>query len=234
MKKTFKYFTIPEICLWAAMMCAVVTVFCIFPEKNYISLVSALICVTGLAFISKGYIVGQAICVVFSVFYGIVSFYLRYYGEMITYLGMTAPMAILTLIMWIKNRFGKTAVVSINRTTKKHFIILFAATVPVTVAFYFILRALGNANLIISTVSVATSFFAAGFIFLRSPFYGLAYAANDAVLIVLWSLAAADNLSYLTMVVNFCACFIYDIYGFFSWRLIKNRQSAPPNTEVKE
>ena len=224
-----KYFSIPEICLWAASVAAVVVVFCIFPEKNYISLASALICVTGLAFLSKGYIAGQAVCVVFSVFYGIVSFYQKYYGELITYLGMTAPMAILTLIVWIKNRFGKTAVVSINKTTKKQVLILAATAVPVTVAFYFILRALGNANLVVSTISVATSYFAAGFVLLRSPFYGLACAANDIVLIVLWSLAAADDLSYLNMVVNFVVCFIYDIYGFFSWQTIKNKQKIKEN-----
>ena len=63
-------------------------------------------------------------------------------------------------------------------------------TAAVTAGFYFILRALGTANLLPSTVSVTTSFLAVYLTFHRSPLYALGYAANDVVLIVLWLLAA--------------------------------------------
>lgn len=40
--------------------------------------------------------------VVFSILYGVISFTFAYYGEMITYLGMTAPMAVVALVSWLK------------------------------------------------------------------------------------------------------------------------------------
>ena len=35
--------------------------------------------------------------------YGVISFTFSYYGEMLTYLGMTMPIAIFDLISWLKN-----------------------------------------------------------------------------------------------------------------------------------
>lgn len=50
---------------------------------------------------------------------------------------------------------------------------------------YFILRAFNTANIIPGTISVTTSFVAVYLTFRRSPYFALAYAANDVVLIVL-------------------------------------------------
>ena len=61
-------------------------------------------------------------------------------------------------------------------------------TVAVTIGSYFLLQAFGTANLLTSTVSVATSFVAVYLTWLRSPWYALGYAANDVVLVVLWVL----------------------------------------------
>lgn len=61
---------------------------------------------TALIYVAKGNFIGQLLTVVFAVLYSIISWRLRYYGEMLTYLGMTAPIAALALISWIKNPFG--------------------------------------------------------------------------------------------------------------------------------
>ncbi len=61
--------------------------------------------------------------------------------------------------------------------------------------------------------------------FLRSPYYALFYAANDIVLIVLWSLASAENISYIPMVICFSCFFINDLYGFINWQRMKKRQT---------
>ena len=45
--------------------------------------------------------------IVFSLLYGVVSFTFAYYGEMITYLGMTAPMALFALISWMRNPYKR-------------------------------------------------------------------------------------------------------------------------------
>lgn len=72
---------------------------------------------------------------------------------------------------------------------------------------------------------MTTSFLAVYFTFRRSPHYALAYAANDVVLIVLWSLATAENPAYLSVVVCFFAFLANDIYGFCNWKKMLAAQS---------
>ena len=96
----------------------------------------------------------------------------------------------------------------------------------VTLIFFFILRAFDTKNILPSTISVTTSFLAVYLTFRRSPFYAIGYAANDIVLLVLWTLAAMENISYLSMIVCFAAFLANDIYGFISWRKMAKRQAA--------
>lgn len=71
---------------------------------------------------------------------------------------------------------------------------------------------------------MTTSFLAVYLTFRRSPYFALAYAANDMVLIVLWVLASIFDIRYISVVVCFIAFLINDIYGFISWRKMKIRQ----------
>ena len=94
----------------------------------------------------------------------------------------------------------------------------------VTVLFYFILKALGTANLLFSTISITTSFVASYLTFLRSPYYAIGYSANDIVLIILWILASVEDVSYLPMVACFVMFLFNDLYGFYNWRRMQTRQ----------
>ncbi len=211
--------------LWITSLVIVTASFLAVPNKDYLSLCASLIGVTSLIFIAKGRAAGQLMLVVFSVFYGIISFYCQYYGEMITYLGMSAPIAVVTMINWLHHPYRGTRTVEIAELTKKKLAILSVLTVLVTAIFYFILKALGNASLAFSTVSVATSFAAASLTFLRSPYYALGYAANDLVLIVLWTLASVRELSYIPMICCFVMFFANDIYGFLNWKKMQQLQT---------
>ena len=97
-------------------------------------------------------------------------------------------------------------------------------TAAVTFIFYFILKHFHTANLLPSTISVATSFAAAYLTFRRSAFFALAYALNDIVLIILWSIAAMQDISSLSVLICFAMFLINDIYGFISWQKMKKRQ----------
>lgn len=156
--------------------------------------------------------------IVFSVLYGVISWKFRYWGEMITYLGMTMPMAIWSTVTWIKNPAANGKEVAIQRLTAKHVAGLFFFGIIVTGMFYVILRRLDTPNILFSTVSITTSFLAAALTMLRTSFYALGYASNDIVLIVLWILAARENPAYIPVVVNFVIFFFNDMYGFISWR----------------
>ena len=100
--------------------------------------------------------------VAFSILYGIISFRFRYWGEMITYLGMTLPMAVWSAVTWLRNpSAGSKSEVAIRKLEKKHFLFLLVLSIVVTGAFYFILRWLETPNIVFSTLSVTTRSFAA-------------------------------------------------------------------------
>ena len=208
-------------------MLSIVLSFCFFGGGNYLTLIASVIGVTSLIFNAKGNPTGPVLGVVFSVLYGIISFTFSYYGEMITYLGMTAPMAIVTLIVWLKNPYnGSRSEVTVNKLRRKESVLIFILTAVVTVAFYFILKAFNTANIIPSTISVSTSFLAVYLTFRRSEYFALAYAANDVVLMVMWIMATVEKLMYLSVVVCFMAFLANDIYGYISWRRMYRRQNA--------
>ena len=224
MKKLFSLLSPFEWGLWSSSLAAVVLSFLLSPERDALSLAASAVGVTALIFVAKGHVAGQALTVVFAVLYGIVSFACRYYGEMITYLGMSAPAALFAMISWLRHPYRGTTEVAVARMTAKKWLFAVLATLSATVAFYFILGALGTAELLVSTLSVTTSFLASALTFLRSPLYACAYAANDVVLIALWLLALPADPAALPMVICFAAFLANDIYGFVNWRRMQARQ----------
>lgn len=225
-KNPFKELTGFELGLWIVSLAVVTMSFVLSPKNDPLTLFASLIGVTALIFVAKGYVLGQVLTVVFAVFYGIVSCFFAYYGEMITYLFMTSPIALMSVVSWIRHPYEGTKEVEISRMTKKQITVMLSLTVAVTILFYFILGALKNANLLVSTVSITTSFLASYLTFMRSPYYALAYAANDVVLFVLWIMASFADISYLPMVACFLMFFVNDIYGFVNWRRIQRRQES--------
>ena len=195
-------------------------------KGNLLSTIASLLGVTSLIFIAKGMVFGQVLMILFALLYGIVSLSQKYYGEMLTYVFMSAPMALFSIISWLRHPFRNEGTVKIARLTKKSICILACLAVLVTVVFYYLLRFFGNANLTVSTISVTTSFIAASLTFLRSPYYALGYVANDAVLIVLWTLSSINDLSYLPMLVCFLLFLVNDFYGFLSWRRMQKYQNS--------
>lgn len=186
---------------------------------DVLTLAATWVGITSLIFAAKGNVWAQFLMIAFSILYGIISFRFRYWGEMITYLGMTLPMAVWSAVTWLRNpSAGSKSEVAIRRLEKKHFLFLLVLSIVVTGAFYFILRWLETPNIVFSTLSVTTSFLAASLTMLRSSYYALGYAANDLVLIVLWGLAAAKDPVYIPVIINFMIFFMNDMYGFISWK----------------
>ena len=214
-----------ERALWLISSLIITVSFLFGADKNPLTLIVSLIGVTSLIFIAKGNVWGQILMIIFSIIYGYISYKTRYYGEMITYVGMTGPMAVMALVAWLKNPFeGEENQVAVAEITPLKLTIVSALTVIVTVIFYFILKYFNTANLVLSTVSVLTSFFAASLTFLRSPYYALGYAANDVVLIILWVLASVENPGYVPMVMCFVVFFVNDVYGYISWKRMAEMQ----------
>ncbi|MBR5513180.1 MAG: nicotinamide mononucleotide transporter [Ruminococcus sp.] len=220
-----KYFTKSELILWYGSVTAIIAAFLIFNRGSYMTLIASLIGVTSLIFNAKGNPFGQVLMVIFSLLYGIISYKFAYYGEMVTYLGMTMPMAVIALVSWLKNPYkGNKSEVAVNQLKMSEYFFVAVLTATVTVMFYFILDYFNTANMFFSTLSVATSFFAVYLTFRRSPFYAVGYAANDIVLIIMWIMAAKHNKSGISVAVCFAAFLINDLYGFINWKKMEKKQ----------
>ena len=121
----------------------------------------------------------------------------------------------------------------LNSISKKEHAFMWVITLIVTLVFYFILAYFSTANIVPSTLSVTTSFVAVYLTFKRSPYFAIAYALNDIVLIILWTLASFSDIKYLSVVFCFVAFLFNDVYGFISWQRMKARQKqyniSPPH-----
>ena len=198
-----------EFAIWLLSVVTIAVSFLLVSEKDYLTLTASLIGATALIFVAKGEVLGQILTVVFSIFYGVISFKFRYFGELITYVGMTATIALMSAVTWLKNPYKKgESEVKIAKLTKGKIILMIVLT----------------ANLFFSTVSVATSFSASYLMLFRSPYYAVAYAANDVVLIILWVLASVTNIQYVPMVICFVIFLVNDLFGFISWQKRKKQQ----------
>ena len=143
---------------------------------------------------------------------------------MITYLFMTAPMAIISAITWIKNPYQDSDEVKVSIVTKKQISTMSILAIIVTSLCYFILKLCNTTNLFFSTISITTSFIASYLTYLRSPYYAIGYSANDIILIILWTLASIEDISYLPMVACFLMFLANDLYGFYNWSKMQQRQ----------
>ncbi len=219
MNNPIKSLSRKEWAIWIGSLIIVAVSNIISNNIDWLTLIAALVGVTSLIFAAKGNVWAQILMILFSILYGIISYRFRYWGEMITYLGMSMPMAIWSTITWLKNPSKENKnEVAIQRLKWKHIVALMFFSIIVTGGFYLILQALDTPNIVFSTISITTSFLAASLTMLRTSYYALGYASNDIVLIVLWVLASMENPVYIPVVVNFVIFFFNDMYGFISWK----------------
>lgn len=226
LKLFFDYFTKFEKILWSVSVILIISTFIFLENNGLLTLIASIVGITALLFNAKGNPVGPLLIIVFSILYGIISFSFAYYGEMITYVGMSLPMAVLSLVTWLKNPYkGKKSQVTVNAVKKKEIALLILFSIGVAILFYFILKYFNTANLILSTVSVLTSFIAAYLTFRRSPFFAFAYALNDVVLIAMWILASIKNLGYVSVIICFLIFLVNDLYTFICWLKLQKKQN---------
>lgn len=220
MNNPFKRMTKREWALWFVSIAIVVMSNIMAGRVDALTLTA----VTSLIFAAQGNVWAPILMTIFCIQYAIISYRFRYWGEMFTYLFMSLPMSVWSIVTWLKNaRNSSDGTVEIRKITRKGAGVLVLCNVAVTIAFYILLKKLNTQNLIFSTISVVTSFFAASLTMLRSSYYALGYASNDIVLIILWILASIKDPGYIPVVVNFLIFFLNDMYGFICW---KKRETA--------
>ena len=218
---------------WGLYICSlcVVTVSALFGDGiDLLSLATSLVGVTALILLAVGDVWGQILSCLFALLYATVSLRLHYYGEAITYLCMSAPASFCSVISWMRHpaERGKN-VVKIRPLRPVELFGISLAALGITAGGYFVLAAWSTPQLPVATFSLLTSFFASALMFFRSPYYAIAYTANDAVLIVLWGTACFADLRYLSVVACFVAFLANDLFAFVEWRKRQKKQNGSEN-----
>ncbi|MBR2988728.1 MAG: nicotinamide mononucleotide transporter [Clostridia bacterium] len=223
--RTIKSLTLFEWCLWALSTTVVTLSFALSSAVGIWQFIGSLVGVTSLILVSKGNAIGQLLMIFFCLIYGFISFGESLYGEMITYMGMSLPMAVFSLISWLKNPSAENSItVKVNTISRREMLFMILGGVVVTVIFYFILSLIDTANIIMSTLSVLTSFIPAYLTFRRSPYFALGYVFNDIVVIVIWVVASIPNPSNWAFVACFSAFLLNDTYSFINWKRLEKSQ----------
>ena len=130
-KDFFIRLTAFEWLLWLGSVAMITVSYLLAGEYDVLTLIASLIGVTALIFTAKGNVLGPVILIFFSLFYGYISFTQQYYGEIFTYVGMSAPVSAVSVITWLKNPYSSSEVKT-SKVTAKTMTVLLIATVVVT------------------------------------------------------------------------------------------------------
>ena len=189
MKKIFKNWNLYEILFTIISAIAIVVAFVFTAEKQWLTLIIAILGLVSAICTSKGMFYTPIINVIYVVFYVIVSINQQYYGEAIVYGVIIAPIQVFTIFSWIKNK-QKEQTVAINKIHTKEWIYITVVTTISIVGLYFILKVLDTSSLIVSTFSLVFCALANYLLLRRSSYYALAFVINDIFLVTLWLIAA--------------------------------------------
>ena len=226
MSNFFKNWKWYELTFLVVSLATIVLCFVIGTDKNYLSLCTSIVGICGVACLSKGLVFAPYINVVLGVLYSILSYTQNYYGEMIVYLAFIIPMNIVSIILWLKNRKdGNSLEVKVNKVSGLEYALYFFALAVLSVAFYFLLRALNTSALVVSTLSIITLVAAQYLVIRRSSFYAIGFILNDMLAITLWSISVSEyGVEYLPTVICFCVYFVNDVYGLIHWKVEEKKQ----------
>lgn len=221
-KKIFGKWHIAELILYFIGLALIVTMSVCF-HASWMPTLTGIFGLTCVIFAAKGKVISIFFTWLMIVFYSILSYKNKYYGEVFINVCLMFPMTMISLVTWIKN-LGKDYVVKVNSIKKSEIITVFGVSAVAFVVFYFILRALNTSQLIVSTISIVTSVLATYFQSRRSKYGFLAFLVNDGVLCVLWLFATLEDIKNVAMLTAVALYVISDIYGFISWGILQKRQ----------
>ena len=195
-------------------------------HSDWTVIVSSTICFCSCFLSAKGKIAASFIGLIFIITYSLVSYKNQYYGEIIISLCVMLPMYIWQIVEWVKHRDKEENVVIVNKIGMKEVLILLGAAVLAFVVFYFLLKALNTANLIVSTISILGNVMGMYLLIRRSKLGFISFFVDDVVYFLLWFIPMINgNITLLPIVINPVLNLVSDIYGLRNWTKIQKIQS---------
>lgn len=216
--KLLKEWTIFEKILLFGSIIVISSVGLVF-KSDLLTTSCSLLCIITVLLIAKGKNIGQVLGVLVTIMYSVVAYKNKYYGEVLINLLLMLPLYIIGIITWINHKDEKTNFVEINSIQKKEWIIVAIVFLGIFMGIYTLLKFFNTNELIVSTISVLVSLFAAYLQMRRSRYSFSFYLINDIVLMFLWGIPVIHgNYTLFPILLNPMVNFINDMYGSYNWK----------------
>lgn len=216
--KLLKEWTIFEKILLFGSIIVISSVGLVF-KSDLLTTSCSLLCIITVLLIAKGKNIGQVLGVLVTIMYSVVAYKNKYYGEVLINLLLMLPLYIIGIITWINHKDEKTNFVEINSIQKKEWIIVAIVFICAFIGIYNLLKFYNTNELIVSTISVLVSLFAAYLQMRRSRYSFSFYLINDIVLMFLWGIPVIHgNYTLFPILLNPMVNFINDMYGSYNWK----------------
>ena len=216
--KLLKEWTIFEKILLFGSIIVISSVGLVF-KSDLLTTSCSLLCIITVLLIAKGKNIGQVLGVLVTIMYSVVAYKNKYYGEVLINLLLMLPLYIIGIITWINHKDEKTNFVEINSIQKKEWIIVAIVFICAFIGIYNLLKFFNTNELIVSTISVLVSLFAAYLQMRRSRYSFSFYLINDIVLMFLWGIPVIHgNYTLFPILLNPMVNFINDMYGSYNWK----------------
>ena len=203
----------------------VTTLSIVFKSPWYV-LVNALLALLCVFTQAKGKVSTQFIGAVYFCFYIFITYSQKLYGEAILYLTIMLPMYVYGIVHWLKNRNKKDNVVIVrSNLSKREWLFMSVALVVVSIGVYFLLKVLGTAELLISTLSFVSMLPAVYLLIRRCKWNQVVFLINDVIVPLLWlAMVLNGQTIFVTLVVYHFFQLTYDVYGFVNWIKLEKQQ----------
>lgn len=236
LKKFVKKFSLWEWLLWGFGLVLVVVLGIVFKSGVLIT-TSSVLGITAVFLCAKGMVIGCFVEIAQLFLYCTMSWFNRYYGEILVCALVTFPTYLFSIITWLKNRQKGDVVLKVSKTPKLlEWILLFVISAILSVGAYFLLRAFNTSHLIVSTIGVGTGICAGYLSIRRSEFSFLLFLVNNILCIILWlTVVVKGDLSYIPTVANYAIFMTMNIFGFVNWLKLKRQQKKDlENSKIEE
>lgn len=237
-KNFFKQFKWPDVVFLLVTVTGIVTCATLF-KPNYIIVLNSIFGIVTAFFLAKGFLLANYCGIIQLVFYCVMCFQNRYFGEVILNFAIVAPTYVLSIVTWHKNRVKNVGVIKVNNKIDwKEFVIAAASFAGVACGAYFVLRSLGTNQLALSTLSVYFVLLYSYLAIRRSEFNFFFRIGCDMISLCLWLavLIGSGNVEwqYLITVFNYVLYLTSDFFGIYNWTHLKRAQTKAPNGIQKE
>lgn len=197
-------------------------------EAGVIDIAASVVACVAAVFFAKAKIEAYFLSFLMAVFYSISMFGLGLYGEVLIQLAIVFPLELFGVICWFRSRKkGKGKTIEIKRTSNREITLLVLSQVVMGVGYFYLLRAFGTAELIVSTIAVVTAVIGNYLMARRSHFGTGGLLLNSMSQVALASIMVSHGFTaavpMLVMAIMFC---VIDFYGMFNWARLRRRQLA--------